>query len=69
MNAVSTVEMASVVDPNTRVSPRVQTISKISPEAPDRKKQASTTARMGALFNMPGRGLAARTPGAGQRVI
>ena len=47
MNAVSTVETASVVDPNTSVSIRVQSISRISPEAPDRKKQASTTTRMG----------------------
>src|SRR5687767_8809562 len=55
MNAVSTVEMARVVEPNTRVSPRVQTISKIRPEAPDRKKQASTTARMKAgLLARPG---------------
>ena len=46
MKAVSTVEMARVVDPNTRVRPLVQTISKIRPEAPERKKQASTTARM-----------------------
>ena len=46
MKAVRTVEMARVVDPNTSVSPRVQTISRISPEAPDRKKQASTMARM-----------------------
>jgi hypothetical protein len=47
MNAVNTVDTASVVDPNTSVSIRVQSISRMSPEAPDRKKQASTTTRMG----------------------
>ncbi len=47
MNAVSTVETASVVDPNTRVSIRVQSISSIRPEAPERKKQARTITRMG----------------------
>ena len=47
MNAVSTVETARVVDPNTRVSIRVQSISRISPEAPERKKQANTRTRMG----------------------
>ncbi len=47
MNAVSTVEMASVVDPKTSVSIRVQSISRISPDAPERKKQAKTTTRMG----------------------
>ena len=48
MKAVRTVETASVVDPKTRVSIRVQTSSRISPEAPERKKQASTKARIGA---------------------
>src|SRR5450755_1538081 len=47
MNAVSTVDTASVVDPKTSVSMRVQSISRINPDAPDRKKQASTTTRMG----------------------
>ncbi len=47
MNAVSTVDTASVVDPKTSVSIRVQSISRISPEAPERKKQARTTTRMG----------------------
>ena len=46
MNVASTVEIASVVDPNTSPSFRVQSISRISPEEPDRKKQASRTARI-----------------------
>jgi hypothetical protein len=47
MKAVSTVETASVVDPKTSVSIRVQSISRMSPDAPERKKQAKTTTRMG----------------------
>src|SRR6185312_15874091 len=47
MKAVRTVETARVVDPNTRVNIRVQSISRIRPEAPERKKQARTTTRMG----------------------
>ena len=46
MNVASTVEIASVVDPNTSPSSRVHSISRISPDAPDRKKQASRTARI-----------------------
>src|SRR5689334_4814589 len=46
MKAVRTVETARVVDPKTRVSIRVQMSSRISPEAPDRKKHARTTAGM-----------------------
>ena len=67
MKAVSTVEMARVVDPNTRVSLRVQTISKISPEAPDRKKQASTRARMGAAFITMARTRSLRAHGCDRR--
>src|SRR3954465_10968764 len=52
MNAVSTVETASVVEPKTSVSMRVQSISRISPDAPDRKKQARITTRMGGA-NLP----------------
>ena len=40
MNTDSTVDIASAVEPKTRVSSRVQTASKTRPEAPDRKKQA-----------------------------
>ena len=47
MNVASTVEIASVVDPNTSPSSRVHRLSRISPDEPDRKKQASRTARMG----------------------
>ncbi len=64
MNVASTVDTASVVDPKTSVSIRVQSISRMSPDAPDRKKQASTTARMGdALIQRP-----ARAPPHGQRL-
>src|SRR4051794_28662180 len=47
MNVARTVEMASVVDPNTSPSSRVQRLSRISPDEPERKKQASRTARIG----------------------
>ena len=47
MKAVKTVDTASVVDPKTSVSIRVQSISRMSPEAPERKKQAKTTTRIG----------------------
>src|SRR4029079_16423840 len=47
MKVARTVEIASVVDPNTSPSSRVQRLSRISPDAPDRKKQASNTARIG----------------------
>ena len=40
MKTDSTVDMASAVEPKTRVSSRVQTASKTRPEAPERKKQA-----------------------------
>ena len=46
MNVASTVEIASVVDPNTSPSWRVHRLSRISPDEPDRKKQASRIARM-----------------------
>src|SRR4051812_8687261 len=46
MNVASTVEIASVVDPNTSPSSRVHKLSRISPDDPDRKKQASSTARI-----------------------
>src|SRR4051812_15793594 len=46
MNVASTVEIASVVDPNTKPSSRVHRLSRISPDDPDRKKQASSTARI-----------------------
>ena len=42
MKTDSTVEIASVVEPKTSVSSRVQTASNTRPEAPDRKKQART---------------------------
>ena len=45
MKTDSTVDMASVVEPKTRVSSRVQTASKTRPEAPDKKKQARTSGR------------------------
>ncbi len=48
MKAVSTVETASVVEPKTSVSILVHSISRMRPEAPDRKKQARMTARIGA---------------------
>ena len=38
----------TVISTKTRPSSRVQTISKTRPEAPERKKQASARARMGA---------------------
>ena len=44
MNTDSTVDIASAVEPNTSVSSRVQTASKMSPEAPERKKQPRTRA-------------------------
>src|SRR5437763_10459720 len=47
MNVASTVEIASVVDPNTSPSSRVHRLSRINPDDPDRKKQASRTARIG----------------------
>ena len=50
MNAVSTVDTASVVEPKTSVSMRVHSISSTSPDAPDRKKQPRITARMAAHF-------------------
>src|SRR6476620_8912745 len=46
MKVASTVEIASVVDPNPSPSSRVHRLSRIRPDAPDRKKQASKTARM-----------------------
>src|SRR5580692_271075 len=48
MNAVRTVDTARVVDPKTRVNSRVHNISSTNPDAPDRKKQAKITDRMGA---------------------
>src|SRR3569832_2753293 len=47
MNAVRPVETASVVDPKTRVRSRVHNISSTNPDAPDKKKQAKITDRMG----------------------
>src|SRR3569833_3760733 len=47
MTAVRTVETASVVDPKTRVRSRVHNISSTNPDAPDKKKQAKITDRMG----------------------
>src|SRR5262245_9663424 len=46
MNVASTVEIASVVDPNTSPRLRDQSTSRMSPDEPDRKKQASSTARI-----------------------
>src|SRR5947208_2506585 len=43
MNAESTVLIAGVVAPKTRVSMRVQITSKMSPDAPDKKKQTNGT--------------------------
>jgi len=39
MKAASTVEIAGAVVPNWRPSPRIQTISKISPQEPETKKR------------------------------
>src|SRR6476620_1506133 len=47
MNVARNVEIASVVDPNTSPSSRVHKLSRIRPDDPDRKKQASRTARIG----------------------
>ena len=70
MNVASTVDTASVVDPNTSVSIRVQSISRMSPDAPDRKKQASTTARMGdALIQRPARAPSRRPAAEAQFVL
>ena len=55
MNAVSTVETASVVEPKTSVSIRVHSISRMSPEAPDRKKQAKIDDPHGAGIYHPRR--------------
>src|SRR5579863_2118940 len=44
MKTESTVDIASAVEPNTSVSSRVHTPSKTRPEAPDKKKQARTSA-------------------------
>jgi hypothetical protein len=43
---VSTVDTARAVDPKTRVNMRVHRSSRMSPEAPDRKKHVSTTEGM-----------------------
>src|SRR6266542_6698725 len=45
MNAASTVEMASVVEPKTFASRRTQAISYTRPAAPERKKTARRIAR------------------------
>ncbi len=44
MNTDSTVDIASAVEPKTRVNSRVQTASKTRPDAPERKKQPRTRA-------------------------
>jgi hypothetical protein len=44
---VSTVETASAVEPKTSVNMRVHRSSRMRPEAPERKKQESTTEGMG----------------------
>jgi len=43
---VSTVDTARAVEPKTRVNMRVHRSSRMSPEAPDRKKHESTTEGM-----------------------
>src|SRR5579859_206855 len=58
MNTESTVETASAVEPNTSVSSRVHTCSNTSPEAPDRKKQASTRGPIFARTNLAVIGIA-----------
>lgn len=45
MKALSTVLIAGVEAPKTRVSMRVQMTSKTRPEAPERKKQRKGTTR------------------------
>src|SRR5436190_19442675 len=71
MNVASTVEIASVVDPNTSPSFRVQSISRMRPEEPDRKKQASRIARMGAngLYTIGGGRPIIWTRELGRRVV
>jgi hypothetical protein len=63
MNVASTVEIASVVDPNTSPSLRVHRVSRMSPDDPDRKKQASRTPRtVDRLYTIAGGRPAIRLP-------
>jgi hypothetical protein len=45
-----TVDTASAVDPKTRVNMRVHNSSRMSPDAPDRKKQHRTTVGIETAF-------------------
>jgi hypothetical protein len=44
------VDTASAVDPNIRVNMRVHSSSRMSPDAPERKKQQRTTCGIGRVF-------------------
>jgi hypothetical protein len=47
MYVARTVDTASAVDPKTRVNMRVHSSSRMSPDAPDKKKQQRTTVGIG----------------------